>query len=111
LKDKNLMNSRIIQLLDFLKEDPSDPFTKYALAIEYLNSDKTQSLGYFKDLLDNHPEYIGTYYHAAGLYAELEETEMAKLIYEKGIKEAEKQKNTHALRELKTAYQNFLFEL
>jgi tetratricopeptide (TPR) repeat protein len=105
------MNPRISQLLEFLKEDPHDPFTKYALATEFLSTDKHKSLSYFEDLLDNHPEYIGTYYHAANLLNELGETDKAKEVYEKGIAEAEKQKNAHALRELKTAYQNFLFDL
>jgi tetratricopeptide (TPR) repeat protein len=104
------MNDRIEKLLQFLKEDPDDAFTKYALAIEYTSTDKSKAILYFEDLLKNHREYIGTYYHAAHLYVELDNPDKAKEVFEKGIEVAEKLKNHHALRELKAAYQNFLYE-
>lgn len=102
--------ARIAQLEKFLQEDPFDPFTKYALALEHLDSNKEKSLELFEDLLKNHSEYVGTYYHAAALYAELGNRERAEAIYEKGIDVAKAQNEAHALRELQSAYTNFQFD-
>ena len=64
-------NSRLNQLLEFYKEDPKDPFTIYALAMEYLKLDVNESRKYYELLLTEHRHYVGTYYHAAKLYIEL----------------------------------------
>ncbi len=101
---------RIDQLKAFLAEDPNDAFTKYALAMEYLESEPQLSLEYFENLLKNHPEYQGTYYHAGALYAELDQRDLAEDTYQKGIALAQQNGNTHALRELQTAYTNFQFD-
>ena len=101
---------RISQLRLFLKEDPNDPFTKYALALEYLKIDKKESRKMFEELLKKHPDYVGTYYHAAALYDELDERILAEETYKKGIEVASVKGDHHALRELKTAYMNFQFD-
>lgn len=105
------MNSlRIEQLEQFKKEDPNDPFPKYALALEYLQSDPEKSKSYFDDLLMNHSDYIGTYYHAAALYSKLGNREKAEEIYQKGISIARTSNEAHALKELQNAYTNFQFD-
>ncbi|UII25212.1 tetratricopeptide repeat protein [Fulvivirga maritima] len=105
------MNSpRINQLLKFLKEDPNDPFTLYALATEYRNSDIQKALEYYDILLSQHPDYLPTYYHAANLFIDLEEHDRAESTFEKGIELAKAQNNSLLLRELQNAYNNFLFD-
>ncbi|MFC0183620.1 hypothetical protein SAMN04515674_11738 [Pseudarcicella hirudinis] len=104
-------NDRLSHLLAFFEEDPDDPFNIYALATEYLKSDLTKSRVLFENLLQNHPDYLATYYHAAQLYFDLEEMELAKTTYLKGIETATIQKKDKALKELKGAYQLFLDEL
>lgn len=105
------MNSeRLKQLLDFLKEDPSDPFTIYAIATEYNTTEPSKALEYFNKLLNDHPDYLATYYHAAKLQADLNETEKAEDIFKKGIALAQVQGQTLALRELQNAYNEFLFD-
>lgn len=101
---------RIKQLELFYQEDPNDPFVIYALAIEHLDNNKSKSRELFDLLLKHHPNYIGTYYHAAALYTELGENEKAEEIYKDGISKAEDLKDHHALKELKSAYLNFQFE-
>lgn len=103
-------NDRIKQLEKFLKDDPTDPFTKYALAIEHLKIDKEKSRQLFEDLMKNHPDYIGTYYHAAQLYADMDDRTRADDIYQKGIEKAKTLNEAHALKELQSAYLNFQFE-
>ena len=93
-----------------MKEDPMDPFTIYALATEWLDEDLTRSKKYFDKLLDDHPDYIGTYYHAAKLYLVLNDDVKAKEIFENGIAVAKKVGNQHALAELQTAYNEFLYD-
>ncbi|HYG38823.1 MAG TPA: tetratricopeptide repeat protein [Cytophagales bacterium] len=104
------MDTRLKKLLEFYNEDPDDPFTIYAIALEYLASNKEEAKKYFEILLEKHPDYIGTYYHAAQLYIDLEFNDKAKETFEKGIALSEKKNDQHALKELKSAYQNFLFE-
>jgi tetratricopeptide (TPR) repeat protein len=101
---------RIKQLQKFYEEDPLDPFNLYALALEHLNFDpgKTQSL--FEILLNDHKDYVPTYYHAAKLCQERGQREKAIRIFELGISVAEKQKDNKALRELKSAYDELMFE-
>lgn len=101
---------RINQLEKFRLEDPTDPFTKYALALEYLDINKTKSAELFDDLLKNNPNYIGTYYHAAALFTDLDEISKAEAIYKCGIAKAQELNEAHALKELQSAYLNFQYE-
>lgn len=106
------MNQRLAQLLDFLKDEPNDPFLLYAIATEYKNgNDIAETISYFNRLLQEHPNYLATYYHAAHFFTDLEEFERAKMIYEKGIELAKEQQEKTALRELQNAYNMLLFEL
>ena len=102
--------TRLEQLHAFLLEDPDDPFTLYALATEYLKTDVNQALAYYEKLLDEHPAYVGTYYHAARLYADLGRADDAQKTYRKGLEVAQAADNRNAHRELQAAYQQFLDE-
>jgi tetratricopeptide (TPR) repeat protein len=106
------MNSTLLSSLQrFYEEDPDDPFNVYALAIEYSKSDAQQAARFFDLLLNKHPDYLPTYYHAGSFFAAGEEVEKAEGIYQKGIALALSQKNTKAHQELLRAYNNFLDEL
>ncbi|MEQ8582763.1 MAG: tetratricopeptide repeat protein [Marinoscillum sp.] len=101
---------RIRQLEKFMEDDPNDPFPKYALALEYLQTNKEKSAQLFEELLKNHSKYIGTYYHAAALFSELDDRKRAEQIYLTGIEMATQLNEAHALKELRSAYMNFQFE-
>ncbi len=103
--------SRLDQLFDFLEEEPNDAFTLYAIATEYLKTDMAQALAYYEKLLDGHPGYVATYYHAAKLYAELGNNEAAAHTFAKGLEVSLAANNRHAHRELQAAHQQFLDEL
>jgi len=102
--------SRLKHLLEFYKDEPNDPFNIYALANEYKNSDKGKALEYYEILISNHPDYIATYYHLAHLYLELNDEEQAKETFERGIKKASELNEQLALRELKSAYDEFMLD-
>ena len=103
--------NRISQLQKFIQEEPDNPFLIYALAMEYIGTvpDLTKTL--FDQLLKAHPSYLPTYYHAAGLYAEMGQRLRADKIYQNGIDLAKKTKDLHALKELRNAYSNFLMDV
>ena len=105
-----MKQQRIKQLEKYLKNNPQDTFSKYALAMELREIDPKRTWFLYEDLLTNHPYYIGTYYHAASFFSEMDERDKAEAIYLKGIEIISKTDEANALRELKNAYQNFQFE-
>jgi len=106
------MNDARIQMLEkYISEEPNDPFNYYALACEYLGYDESEALKHLQGVAAKFPDYLPTYYHLAQTLIEFEEEEEALAVFEKGIALAEKQENNKALRELKSAHQNLLFEM
>lgn len=101
---------RIELLKEFLAQDPDDPFNRYALALEYLKTDSRKALELFEQLMESYEGYIPTYYHAGKLLSDLEETERAKQVFQKGIKLAEAAGDAKAARELKNAYSEIEFD-
>lgn len=97
--------SRLEKLLEFIKNEPEDPFLKYALATEYLRlNDKEEALKYYEDLTSNHRDYVGTYYHLGKLYEALARKPDAISTYETGMKVAREKKDNHSLSELQAVY-------
>lgn len=101
---------RLTTLLKYYHEDPADPFNAYGLAMEYMKSDIREALRYFDELLRSHQDYVPTYYHAAKAYLELNDRDKAIEVYEKGIQIAKAQRESKALRELQSAYDELIFE-
>ncbi|MEY3679244.1 MAG: hypothetical protein RI924_1385 [Bacteroidota bacterium] len=100
---------RLEKLLDFLRNEPNDPFLKYALATEYLMlNDHIKALIYFEDLVQNHPDYVGTYYHLGKLYETLQRKEDAILTYQSGMEFAKKANDRHAFSELQGVYHTIM---
>lgn len=94
----------IEKLESYLKIDPKDTFTRFALALEYVkldNLDKACDL--FEEIVADDPEYVGTYYHLGGLYQKLNRMEEAIKTYQQGVEIARKAGDHHALSELQTA--------
>lgn len=100
------MNSdRLKKLLEFYENEPNDAFLKYALATEYLTlNDTSTALSYFEDLVQNHKNYVGTYYHFGKLLEGLNRKDEAVKVYQQGIQVAREIKDNHALSELQTVY-------
>jgi tetratricopeptide (TPR) repeat protein len=102
-----MSNTRISRLLEFLEKEPNDPFLNYALATEYLVlGDSSLALTYFEELIENHPDYVGTYYHLGKLYEILGRKDEAIATYKNGIEVAANQQNAHARSELQAVYQS-----
>lgn len=99
-----MKNTRLAQLRGFLRDQPDDPFLKYALATEYLKlGDADNALTGFEGLLRDHADYLGTYYHLGKLYEQLGRIADAEETYTAGIQLAGQLGNQHAMRELRAA--------
>ncbi len=103
----SMNEERIQQLIRFVQEEPGEPFNVYALAMEYINDQPLQARRYLDQLLTEYPEYLPTYYHAAALYADLDERERAAELYQKGITLAKAKNKQKTLQELQRAFQAF----
>ena len=103
----SLNSDRLQQLLAFLAEEPNDPFTLYALATEYAATQPQEARFYYEKLLTEHPDYVGTYYHAAALYAALGEKERAVATYQKGLEATRRLGQTKHYQELQRAFRAF----
>ena len=96
---------RLDKLLEFLKNEPEDEFLQYALATEYLRLNETdKALQYYENLVNKHPDYVGTYYHLGKLYEALDRKPDAINIYEKGMEIAKQKRDNHAFSELQAVY-------
>ncbi|GAB3220957.1 tetratricopeptide repeat protein [Algoriphagus aestuariicola] len=101
---------RLRILRDFIDEEPENPFNYYALALELREKDVQEAQKLFDFLLEKHSDYLPVYFPSAHFYAELGQLEKAKETFEIGIDLAIEQNEQKAQKELKNAYQNFLFE-
>jgi tetratricopeptide (TPR) repeat protein len=100
-----MQSSRLDKLLEFLKNEPEDEFLQYALATEYLRLNETdKALQYYENLVINHPDYVGTYYHLGKLYEALNRKPDAISTYEKGMEVAKSKRDNHAFSELQAVY-------
>lgn len=95
------MNSERIKMLEqFVNEDPTDPFNRYALGLELMKSDKQRAKEIFDQLMQLDPGYVPSYYQAALLHIELLLNQDAIEIIKKGIVQARRQNNLKAVSEL-----------
>ena len=100
-----MQSTRLNKLLTFLSSSPNDPFILYALATEY-NSLKNaeQAFHYYLQLVEQHPSYVGTYYHLGKLYEKEGQLDKALDIYDAGMKRAMDKNDRHAFSELQGAF-------
>ena len=95
--------SRKEQLLKFLEHNPHDSFVKFALALEHISADDDDTaLDYFKDILQQDPDYTGTYYHLGKLYQRKNERSLAEQTFQEGLRRTAV-KEPHAYSELQHA--------
>jgi len=100
-----MQSTRIDKLLNFLDNDPKDPFVLYALATEYNSlNDFKKAFEFYLKLVAEHPDYVGTYYHLGKLYEKTDNKEKAMETYKLGMSAARNKRDMHAFSELQGAY-------
>ncbi|MDI9337212.1 MAG: tetratricopeptide repeat protein [Alphaproteobacteria bacterium] len=104
------MDNKIKILSQLLEEKPMDSFLLHALALEHLKiNNYEQAKDCFLSVLKYNPNYLGSYYHLAKLLEQLQDEKSAIFYYEEGMKLAKQLKDNHAYNELKSAYDELLF--
>ena len=104
-------NTALSKLFYFLEKDPTDSFTLYSIAYEYMRSQQhEEAFKYFEKLRELHPDYLGLYYHLGKCLQKLDQEEQAEAIYQDGIQRARAAADSHSLAELQTALNEMLFE-
>lgn len=104
------MMNRIERINEFLKANPKDNFLRHALALEYIKEgDEQTARKLFEDILNESPDYIGSYYHLAKLLERSGDTNLAVEWYEKGMAAAKKANDQHAYNELQSAYEDLIY--
>ncbi len=92
---------RIEQLRAFIEQDPSDPFPRYALALELdAGGDIAAAVSTLEDLLARAPRYVATYQQLGTLYVKQGSTAKARAILRAGILAARQEGDNHAAREM-----------
>ena len=104
----NTAPTRLQQLLAFYADDPTDAFTIYALATEYRAQEPERAWEFYQKLLAEHPDYVGTYYHAGKLLEQFNKKEEAEQVYRQGLVAAKKAGQQHAVSELRQALNSCL---
>jgi predicted Zn-dependent protease len=93
--------SRREVLEGFVAERPDDAFSRYGLALEYMNSgDAGSAEAEFRELLRRNPAYVPGYQMLGQLLAKQSRVEDARAILTEGISAAAKAGNGHARSEM-----------
>ena len=107
-----MSSQRIAKLLSFIEMDPTDSFSKFALALEYLKMEKKlEALSLFLEITSSDENYVGVYYHLGNLYELMGDSTKALEIYTKGIDIAVKQHDNHSASELRQALEDLEYSL
>ncbi|NJK83974.1 MAG: tetratricopeptide repeat-containing protein [Saprospiraceae bacterium] len=99
-----MISERLKKLFVFLEDSPNDPFLLFAIAKEYeaLN-EPAASLKHYELLVNEHEDYVGTYYHLGKFYEKLNQLDKALDTYRQGMTVAKQQGDKHAWSELAAA--------
>ncbi len=98
------MSSRLEQLELLARKDPGDPFVQYAIALEYVSSNRLEeAAGILERLMEASPDYSAGYHQAGRVYEKLDRDEEARRCYEQGIVVAERQGDAKDLEEMREA--------
>jgi predicted Zn-dependent protease len=85
----------------FVAERPDDAFSRYGLALEFMNSGEDASAeAQFRELLERNPAYVPGYQMLGQLLARQSRAEEARAILKQGISAAAKAGNSHAQSEM-----------
>jgi tetratricopeptide (TPR) repeat protein len=96
------MNSpRLEALLKFLEEDPTDSFTRYAIALEYASAQNVpEAIIKMQELLVVDQGYVPAYHQLGSYLGQLGRTNEAIDILEQGIQRAAHAGDRHAQGEM-----------
>ena len=99
-----MSTDRLALLQQMHTDQPDDAFLLFALAKEYeKRGDGPRAMTYYLRLAEQHPDYVGNYYHLGKAYEAVREEAKAFFTYKKGMAVARAAGDQHAYNELAAA--------
>lgn len=98
---------RLKQLEQFYSEDPEDPFTLYALALEWSKTNPQKGINLLQQLRVQQPDYVPTYYQLALLLLAANLIDDASIVIREGIEAAMKLKDNKSAVELRSLLEEY----
>ena len=99
-----MANPRLEILISLVEQDPANAFTRYGLAMEYVNAGEPESaVKEFSALLEHNPNYAAGYFHGGQTLEKVGRIEEAKALYSRGIEVTTKTGDGHTRSELQGA--------
>jgi TolA-binding protein len=93
--------SRKDQLEAMLADDPDDPLARYMLAMEHVSAgDQDKAVEVFRETITRSPDYVPAYQQLGQTLVRLGQSAEARSIWQRGVIEAQKQRNDHAAGEM-----------
>lgn len=93
--------SRLEKLEAMYRDDPTDEFVCYGLAMEYRSAERhDEALKLFQTLTRNTPPHVPSFFMMGQMLAEIERTDEAKAALRNGIECGEQQGDMHAVGEM-----------
>lgn len=104
--------TRLEKLQEFLKTDPADSFTRYAIGLEYRGiKDYPSAITTLNALRTDEPNYLPTYYQLAECFHLNGDDINAVECFKQGIAIAKAAGDTHTASELQMAMDEIVDEL
>jgi hypothetical protein len=90
-------------LEEALHQDPHNTFARYGLALELAKGEPAAAWTHFAYLLQHHPEYSATYFHAGAFLLKQGRLDEARKVLVDGVEVTGRQGKQHAQAELQAA--------
>jgi len=101
-----MATSRLEVLHSMVDLKPADAFTRYALAMEYVNTGSLAAgVEQFRILLSHNPNYAAGYFHGGQTLEKLGQLDEARELYRRGIEVTTATGDEHTRSELMGALQ------
>jgi Tfp pilus assembly protein PilF len=99
-----MATNRLEILQSMVQQNPADGFSRYGLAMEYVNSgDLLSAVDEFMKLIGHNPNYSAAYFHGAQTLEKLGRIDEAKGLYRRGIEMTSASGDDHTCSELQAA--------
>lgn len=96
--------NRLEILQSMVAQNPTDGFSRYGLAMEFVNSGRLEdAVAEFRLLLEHNPNYAAGYFHGGQALEKLGRIDDAKALYSKGIEVTTATGDGHTRSELQGA--------
>ena len=99
-----MTNNRLDILRGIVASNPSDTFSRYGVAMEYVKAGQLkEAVDEFQTLIGINPQYPAAYFHGGQALEKLGQLDEARALYQKGIDVSSAMGDLHTKSELQAA--------